>query len=154
VAFNVRPQWKWMDDGDSEEERKVVAETRKILEADFPVSATCVRVPVLVGHTLAIHLDLERPLAPEAARAALAAAPGVEVVDEPAAGRYPTPLLATGRDPVFVGRIRPDRFDPRGLRLIACSDNLRKGAALNAVQIAEALLASGRLRSRARTARA
>jgi aspartate-semialdehyde dehydrogenase len=111
-------------------------------------------VPVLVGHTLAIHLDLERPLTAEAARAVLTAAPGVEVIDDPAAGRYPTPLLAAGRDPVYVGRIRPDRFDPHGLRLIACCDNLRKGAALNAVQIAEHLLASGRLQSRARTARA
>jgi aspartate-semialdehyde dehydrogenase len=154
VAFNVRPQWKWMEDGDNEEEAKIVAETRKMLAADFPLSATCFRVPVLVGHTLAIHLDLERPLAPEAARAALAAAPGVEVIDDPTAGRYPTPLLAAGRDPVYVGRIRADRFDPHGLRLIACSDNLRKGAALNAVQIAEHLLASGRLPSRARTARA
>ena len=154
VAFNVRPQWKWMDNGDNEEEAKIVAETRKMMAADFALSATCVRVPVLVGHTLAIHLDLERPLTAEAARAALAAAPGVEVIDDPAGGRYPTPLLAAGRDPVYVGRIRPDRFDPHGLQLVACSDNLRKGAALNAVQIAEHLLASGRLRSRARTARA
>ncbi|MGH2404633.1 MAG: aspartate-semialdehyde dehydrogenase [bacterium] len=149
VAFNVRPQWKWLENGDTEEEAKIVAETRKMLAADFPVSATSFRVPVLVGHTLAIHLDLARPLTPEAAREALAAAPGVEVVDDPAAGRYPTPLLAAGRDPVYVGRIRADRFDPHGLRLIACSDNLRKGAALNAVQIAERLLSAGRLRTRA-----
>lgn len=152
VAFNVRPQWRWEANGDTEEEAKVVAETRKMLAADIPVSVTTVRVPVLVGHTLALHLDLERPLDADAARAVLAAAPGIEVVDEPAAGRYPTPLLAAGRDPVFVGRIRPDRFDPRGLRLIVCADNLRKGAALNAVQIAEQLLAAGRLRARTRAA--
>ena len=152
VAFNVRPQWRWEANGDTEEEAKIVAETRKMLAAEIEISATTVRVPVLVGHTLAIHLDLERPLDPAAARAVLAAAPGIEVVDDPAEERYPTPLLATGRDPVYVGRMRPDRFDPRGLRLVVCSDNLRKGAALNAVQIAEHLLAAGRLRARTRTA--
>ncbi len=149
VAFNVRPHWRWEANGDTEEEAKIVAETRKMLASDMRVSVTTIRVPVLVGHTLALHLDLERPLDPEAARAAFAGAPGVEVVDDPAAGRYPTPLLAAGRDPVYVGRIRADRFDPHGLRLIVCSDNLRKGAALNAVQIAEHLLATGRLRPRA-----
>ncbi len=154
VAFNVRPQWRWEPNGDTDEEAKVVAETRKMLSADTHVSVTTVRVPVLVGHTLALHLDLERPLDADTARAVLAAAPGVEVVDDPAAGRYPTPLLAAGRDPVFVGRIRPDRFDPHGLRLIVCSDNLRKGAALNAIQIAERLLVGGKLRARTRAARA
>ncbi|MGQ0549885.1 MAG: aspartate-semialdehyde dehydrogenase [Armatimonadota bacterium] len=153
VAFNVRPHWKWMENGDTEEEAKIVAETRKMLAADIRVSVTTVRVPVLVGHTLALHLDLERPLDPAAARAVLAGAPGLEVVDDPAAGRYPTPLAAAGRDPVFVGRIRPDPFDPHGLRLIVCSDNLRKGAALNAIQIAEQLLANNALRARTRVAR-
>lgn len=153
VAFNVRPQWKWQPDGDTEEEAKVTSETRKILEADFPISVTTMRVPVLVGHTLSVHLDLDRPLEPVEARAVLAAASGVEVVDEPQHDRVPTPLLAAGRDPVYVGRLRADRFDPHGLRLIVCSDNVRKGAALNAVQIAEHLL-SGRMlgrRSRAAT---
>jgi len=149
VAFNVRPQWRWEADGDTEEEAKIVAETRKMLSADLKVSVTTVRVPVLVGHTLAVHLELERPLDPVVARAVLAAAPGIEVVDDPANGQFPTPLLAAGRDPVFVGRIRPDRSDPHGLLLIVCSDNLRKGAALNAVQIAEHLLAAGGLRGRA-----
>jgi aspartate-semialdehyde dehydrogenase len=149
VAFNVRPHWRWEADGDTEEEAKIVAETRKMLAADLKLSVTTVRVPVLVGHTLALHLELDRPLDPAGARAVLAASPGVEVVDDPASGRFPTPLLAAGRDPVYVGRIRPDRFDPRGLRLIVCSDNLRKGAALNAVQIAEHLMAAGRLRRRA-----
>lgn len=153
VAFNVRPQWRWEPDGETEEENKIVAETRKILAAGFPVSVTAMRVPVMVGHTLAVHLDLDRPLAPDAARAALAAAPGVEVVDDPAADLVPTPLMAAGRDPVYVGRLRADRFDPCGLSLVVCSDNLRKGAALNAVQIAEYLLAAGMLRGRGKTAR-
>jgi aspartate-semialdehyde dehydrogenase len=148
VAFNVRPQWKWDPSGDTEEEMKVVAETRKMLAADVPISVTTMRVPVLVGHTLAVHVRLGRPLAPDAARQAFASQPGVEVVDDPANDRVPTPLLAAGRDPVYVGRVRPDRFDPHGLRFIVCSDNLRKGAALNAVQIAEHLVAHGLLRPR------
>jgi aspartate-semialdehyde dehydrogenase len=157
VAFNVRPHWRWEADGDTEEESKIVAETRKMLAADVKVTVTTVRVPVLVGHTLAIHLELERAVEPAEARAILAAAPGLEVIDDPAQGRFPTPLLATGRDPVYVGRIRPDWSDSRGLRLICCSDNLRKGAALNAVQIAEHLMAAGLLRrsvGAARTAKA
>jgi aspartate-semialdehyde dehydrogenase len=148
VAFNVRPQWKWQPDGETEEEAKVVAETRKIMESDLPVSVTTMRVPVLVGHTLAVHLDLVRPVEVTEARRALAGFPGVEVVDDPASDRVPTPLLAAGRDPVFVGRVRRDPFDPRALRLVITSDNLRKGAALNAIQIAERLLATGQLRGR------
>ncbi|MDR7417589.1 MAG: aspartate-semialdehyde dehydrogenase [Armatimonadota bacterium] len=149
VAFNVRPQWKWQPDGDTEEEAKVVAETRKIMEADIPVSVTTMRVPVLVGHTLVVHLELTRPADSDEARRALLAFPGVEVVDDPANDRVPTPQLAAGRDPVYVGRVRKDPFDPHALRFVITSDNLRKGAALNAVQIAEHLLAAGRLRSRA-----
>lgn len=152
VAFNVRPQWRWEPDGETEEENKIVAETQKILATNLPVSVTAMRVPVMVGHTLAVHLDLARPLAPDAARAALRGARGVEVVDDPSADLVPTPLLAAGRDPVYVGRLRADRFDPRGLSLVVCSDNLRKGAALNAVQIAEYLLAAGMLRGRGETA--
>ena len=152
VAFNVRPQWKWQPDGDTEEEAKVVAETRKILAADIAVSVTTMRVPVLVGHTLAVHLDLTRSLSVDEARAVLAAAPGVEVVDDPLQDRVPTPLLAAGRDPVYVGRVRADKFDPHSLRLVVCSDNVRKGAALNAVQIAEHLLAGQMLGRRARAA--
>ncbi|MDR7481232.1 MAG: aspartate-semialdehyde dehydrogenase [Armatimonadota bacterium] len=149
VAFNVRPQWRWQPDGDTEEEAKIVAETRKMLAADVPVTVTTLRVPVLVGHTLVVHLTLARPMAPEEARSVLAAFPGIEVVDDAPAGRFPTPLLAAGRDAVYVGLIRPDRVDPRGLRLVICVDNLRKGSATNAVQIAEALVASGSLRPRA-----
>ncbi len=140
LAFNVLPQWKWGQDGYTEEELKMVAETHRILEADFPVVATTMRVPVLVGHTLAVHLEMARPVGPEDARRILAGAPGVEVVDAPEEGRFPTPVLAAGRDPVYVGRIRPDPFSPTGLLLVAVGDNLRKGAALNAVQIAEALV--------------
>lgn len=149
VAFNVRPQWRWQADGDTEEEAKIVAETHKILATDVPVTVTALRVPVLVGHTLVVHLTLSRPMAPEEARSVLAAFPGLEVVDDGPAGRFPTPLLAAGRDAVYVGLIRPDRAEPRGLRLVVCADNLRKGSATNAVQIAEALMASGSLRPRA-----
>ncbi len=152
VAFNIRPQWRWEPDGETEEESKIVAETRKIMAADFPVSVTAMRVPVMVGHTLAVHLDLNRPTTPEEARAVLRSAPGVEVVDDPASDRVPTPLLAAGRDPVYVGRLRGDRFDPHMLKMVVCSDNLRKGAALNAVQIAEYLLAAGLLRGRSESA--
>lgn len=152
VAFNVRPQWKWEPNGDTEEEAKVMAETRRMLAADFPISVTTMRVPVLVGHTLSVHLDLARPLSADDARAVLAAAPGIEVVDDPLHDRVPTPLLAAGRDPVYVGRVRPDRFDPHSLRFVVCSDNLRKGAALNAVQIAEHLLAGQMLGRRPRAA--
>jgi aspartate-semialdehyde dehydrogenase len=149
VAFNVRAQWKWDPSGDTEEEIKVVAETRKMLAADIPISVTTMRVPVLVGHTLAVHVHLRRPLDPDGARRAFEAQPGVEVIDDPANDNVPTPLLASGRDPVYVGRVRPDRFDPQGLRFVVCSDNLRKGAALNAVQIAEYLVTQGLLRPRA-----
>jgi aspartate-semialdehyde dehydrogenase len=152
VAFNVRPQWKWEPNGDTEEEAKIMAETWKMMSVDFPISVTTMRVPVLVGHTLSVHLDLARPLSADDARAALAAAQGIEVVDDPHRDRVPTPLLAAGRDPVYVGRVRPDRFDVRGLRFIICSDNLRKGAALNAVQIAERLLAWQMLERRSRVA--
>jgi aspartate-semialdehyde dehydrogenase len=149
LAFNVRPQWKWQPDGDTEEEAKIVAETRKMLGAAVPLTVTTLRVPVLVGHTLVVHATLARRLAPEDARRVLAAFPGVEVVDDPAAGRFPTPLLAAGRDAVYVGLVRPDPVDPHGLRLVVCADNLRKGSATNAVQIAEALVAAGSLRPRA-----
>ncbi|HEV8338382.1 MAG TPA: aspartate-semialdehyde dehydrogenase [bacterium] len=141
LAFNVLPQWKWGPDGYTEEELKIVVETHKIMDADFPVLPTTVRVPVLVGHTVAMHLDLERPLPPEEARRILAASAGVEVVDAPEAGRFPTPVLSAGRDEVLVGRIRRDPTSATGLLLVAAGDNLRKGAALNAVQIAEALVA-------------
>lgn len=146
LAFNVTPQWKWGRDGYTEEELKIVAETHKIMEADFPILPTTVRVPVLVGHLVAVHVDLERPLSPEEARRILAASPGVVVVDAPQEERFPTPLATAGEDTISVGRIRPDPFNPSGLLLVAAGDNLRKGAALNAVQIAETLLEQRLLR--------
>lgn len=140
LAFNVTPQWKWGPDGYTEEELKIVAETHKIMEADFPVLPTTVRVPVLVGHIVAVHVELEHAVSPDEARRILAASPGVVVVDAPQEEQFPTPLAAAGGDAIHVGRIRPDPFNPSGLLFVAAGDNLRKGAALNAVQIAEALL--------------
>jgi aspartate-semialdehyde dehydrogenase len=130
--------WTWEGD-ESDEEAKLRAETRKILELpDLPVSATCVRVPVMVGHSEAIWVELEQPLGPDEAARLLRDAPGIRVVDLPA---FPTPAAAAGIDEVLVGRIRRDTASPAGLVLYLSSDNLRKGAALNAIQIAELLLA-------------
>ncbi|MCY3891048.1 MAG: aspartate-semialdehyde dehydrogenase [bacterium] len=138
IAFNVVPECgSWIDDdsGETSEERKLSDESRKILELpDLAVSATCVRVPVFTGHCLAINAEFDRPLSPERATELLASAPGV-VVDD-----VPTPLVAAGIDPTMVGRIRIDRTVPHGLSLFVAGDNLRKGAALNAIQIAETLI--------------
>jgi aspartate-semialdehyde dehydrogenase len=127
----------WEFDGDeSDEEFKLRAETRKILELpELPFSATCVRVPVLVGHSQAIWIETEEPLTPEEARSVLAAAPSVRVVEP-----YPTPREAAGQDEVLAGRIRRDPTVENGLVLFACCDNLRKGAALNAIQIMDRLV--------------
>jgi aspartate-semialdehyde dehydrogenase len=137
IAFNVLPfAGKLVDDGSGEtdEEQKLRNETRKILEIpDLPVSGTCVRVPVFTGHSLSINAAFERALTPERATEILSDAPGVAVVD------IPTPLLAAGNDPSYVGRIRRDPTVEHGLVLFVSNDNLRKGAALNAVQIAELL---------------
>lgn len=128
----------FQDNGYTREEMKVAWETRKILALPgLPVSVTAVRVPVRVGHSAAVHATFDRPVPPEQARAAWAAFPGLEVADDPAALRYPTPLAVAGRDPVIVGRARTDLATPDTLAFFAVSDNLRKGAALNAVQIAE-----------------
>jgi aspartate-semialdehyde dehydrogenase len=133
--------WDWVGD-ESDEEAKLRAETRKILELpDLPISATCVRVPVLVGHCEAIWVELDEPLSPEQAASVLRAAPSVRVLDLP---EVPTPRAAAGADEVLVGRIRPDRAADNGLALFLASDNLRKGAALNAIQIAEFLLDNAR----------
>ena len=139
IAFNVIPQIDvLMDDGYYKEEWKMIHETRKIMHLpELPVSATCVRVPVAIGHSEAVHAEFERPLSPAEARALLAEAPGVALVDNPAEALYPLPVEAAGRDEVFVGRIRRDASHPNGLALWVVSDNVRKGAALNAVQIAE-----------------
>jgi aspartate-semialdehyde dehydrogenase len=130
-------------DGYNEEERKLVRETHKIWDDEtVRITATCVRVPVLRAHSEAINLTLRRPLAEDEARALLAAAPGIRLVDDRSANRFPEPAGATGIDEVLVGRIRADASQPpeRGLDLFACGDQLRKGAALNAVQIAERLV--------------
>ncbi|MEZ5550454.1 MAG: aspartate-semialdehyde dehydrogenase [Pseudomonadales bacterium] len=143
IAFNVVPQIdKFQDNGYTREEMKMVWETRKILEDDsIQVNPTCVRVPVFYGHSEAVHIETERKLTPEEARKLLSRAPGVKLVDEREPGGYPTPVgQAAGTDPVFVGRIREDISHPRGLNLWVVSDNVRKGAALNSVQIAEILL--------------
>jgi aspartate-semialdehyde dehydrogenase len=144
IAFNVIPQVDvFLEDGSTKEETKMVHETRKILGASrLPVSATCVRVPVFVSHSEAIWIETRRPLSPNQARAILRRAPGVRVVDDPAHGRYPLPLDAGGQDDVLVGRIRRDPAVERGLALWVSGDNLRKGAATNAVQIAELLVSS------------
>jgi len=140
IAFNVIPHIDtFMDDGFTKEEWKMAAETRKILDGDIAVVATCVRVPVFVGHAEAIHIEFESAISVEAARAALRKAPGISVVDHRVDEGYVTPKEAAGEDSVFVSRIRRDPTVPYGLALWVVADNLRKGAALNAVQIAEVL---------------
>jgi aspartate-semialdehyde dehydrogenase len=145
LAGNVLPHdWKLGDDGYSEEEIKMIRETRKIMGDDsILVSPTTARVPVRIGHSEAINLEFERPINAEQARAALRNAPGVIVVDDYAKGEVPLPLSSAGRDEVFVGRIRRDPSVPHGLNLWVVADNLRKGAATNAVQIAEVLVKRG-----------
>ena len=141
IAFNVIPHIdKFMDDGSTKEEWKMVVETKKILDPKIAVTATCVRVPVFVGHGEAINVEFERPISAEEARAALRDALGVVVLDERDDGGYVTPKEATGEDAVFVSRLREDPTVEHGLSMWVVSDNLRKGAALNAVQIAEALI--------------
>ena len=147
IAFNVIPQVEgFLDNGYTREEWKLLQETRKILHApDIAVSGTCVRVPVQVSHSLAVHLEFERPMTPEEARDILSAFPGVRVLDDPDKNAYPTPWEAEGTDDVFVGRIRRDASHPNGLVMWIVMDNLRKGAALNAIQIAEELIRRGLL---------
>jgi len=141
IAFNVIPQIDvFMDDGSTKEEWKMVVETKKILDPRIKVHATCVRVPTFVGHAEAVNLELERPLDDDEARRILGAAPGVLVVDQREPGGYVTPKEVTGQDGVFVSRIRSDPTVENGLAMWIVSDNLRKGAALNAVQIAEELI--------------
>jgi len=142
IAFNLLPHiGSFSESGDCSEEVKIVRETRKILDAPkLRVTSTTVRVPVLRCHSEAINVELEKPLAANEARAALAAMPGVLVYDDPVKKLYPMPLDATGKDEVYVGRIREDESITNGLNLWVVSDNLRKGAALNAIQIAECLV--------------
>jgi aspartate-semialdehyde dehydrogenase len=151
IAFNALPHAGAFADGDdhTDEERKLIDETRKILgDPQIRVSATCVRVPVLNGHSEAVNVQTRRELSPERARELLAAAPGVSVLDDPAAAVYPLAIDASGRDEVFVGRIRRDPGHERALDLWIVADNLRKGAALNAVQLAELLHERGLIAAR------
>ena len=140
IAFNVIPHIDvFLDDGSTKEEWKMVAETKKILDPKIRVTATCVRVPVFVGHSEAINLEFEEPLDAEEARDILREAPGIMVIDKREDGGYVTPVECVGDFATFVSRIRDDSTIDNGLNLWVVSDNLRKGAALNAVQIAELL---------------
>jgi aspartate-semialdehyde dehydrogenase len=148
LAYNVIPGgWKPQQYGYNEEEMKLVHETRKILhDPDLRIAATCVRVPVPVGHCESVMIETKDAIEPEDVRSILERAPGVIVEDDPAARVYPTPLHVAGRDEVFVGRIRKDLSSEKGIALWIVSDNLRKGAALNAVQIAEHAIEMGVLK--------
>ncbi len=141
LAYNLIPHVDVFTDNDyTKEEMKMFHETRKIMHSDVRVSATCVRVPVMRAHSESVWIETERPVSVEEARAAFAAAPGVVLMDEPAAKVYPMPLFAAGKDPVYVGRIRKDLACENGLAFWCVSDQIRKGAALNAVQIMETLI--------------
>ena len=152
IAFNALPEIDtFLDNGYTKEEWKVVAESRKILHLpDLPVSCTAVRIPVMVSHSEAVHVETTRPMSPDEARELFATVSGVEVIDEPAAHRYPLALDAAGRDEIFVGRIRADASLPEGhgLAFWVVSDNLRKGAATNAVELAELVTQRGQLHGR------
>jgi aspartate-semialdehyde dehydrogenase len=129
-----------MDSGDTKEEWKMVAETKKILDPKIKVTATAVRVPVFIGHSEAVNVEFEKPLSADEARELLKKAPGVTVIDHRADEGYVTPIECAGDDPVFVSRLRDDPTVDNGINMWVVSDNLRKGAALNAVQIAELLI--------------
>ncbi len=146
IAFNVIPQIdKFLDDGSTKEEWKMVVETKKILDPEIEVTATCVRVPVFVGHSEAVNVEFHEPIDLDEAREALAEAPGIVLIDDPEAGQYATPIDCVGEHATYVSRLRRDPTVPYGLSLWVVSDNLRKGAALNAVQIAQALVEDGHI---------
>jgi aspartate-semialdehyde dehydrogenase len=142
IAFNLLPEIDvFLDNDYTKEEWKMVEETRKIMHApDIAISAVCVRVPVFIGHSEAIHVEFSQPMSPDEARRILAQAPEIKVLDDPAISLYPQPWSAAGTDEVFVGRIHRDASHPNGLVMWVVADNLRKGAALNAVQIAEEMV--------------
>lgn len=144
LAMNIIPQVDvFTDNGYTKEEMKMFHETKKIMESDIDVSATCVRIPVMRNHSEAIWLETEKELDPDEVRKAFESAPGVKVIDDPASQKYPMPLWGEGEDDVFVGRIRKDLTNPKGLTFWCVGDQIKKGAALNAVQIAELLIAKG-----------
>ena len=142
IAFNVLPEIDvFLENGYTKEEWKMVEETHKIMHAPgIAVSATCVRVPVTIGHSEAVQVEFSRPMSPAEAKSILSKAPGVTVMDDPSKRVYPYPVMVAGQDDVYVGRIRKDASHPNGLVLWIVGDNIRKGAALNAVQIAEKLV--------------
>ncbi len=142
IAFNVLPEIDvFLDNDYTKEEWKMLEETRKIMHADdIAISATCVRVPVFTGHSEAVNVEFSHPMSPEEAKHILAQAPGVKVLDDPTVSLYPQPWSAAGTDEVFIGRIRRDASHPNGLVMWIVADNLRKGAALNAIQIAEEMI--------------
>ena len=142
IAFNILPEIDvFLDNDYTKEEWKLVEETRKIMHADdIAISATCVRVPVFIGHSEALHVEFSQPMSPDEARRILAQAPAVKILDDPAISLYPQPWSAAGTDEVFVGRIHRDASHPNGLVMWVVADNLRKGAALNTVQIAEEMI--------------
>ncbi|WP_116652542.1 aspartate-semialdehyde dehydrogenase [Pelagibacterium sediminicola] len=144
IAFNVIPHIDvFMEDGYTKEEWKVLAETKKMLDPRIKISCTAVRVPVFVGHSEAVNLEFANPITPDEAREALREAPGIVVIDKREDGGYATPVEAKGEDATYVSRIREDITVENGLAMWVVSDNLRKGAALNTIQIAEALIARG-----------
>ncbi len=145
IAFNLLPHIDdFLDNGYTKEEMKMINETRKIMgDGEIMVNPTCVRVPVVISHSEAISIETQEKIAPKEAKGILSAAKGVELIDDPAEFAYPTPLMAAGKDGCFVGRIREDLSTQNGLNFWVVSDNLRKGAALNAVQIAETMMKRG-----------
>ena len=149
LAFNVIPHIDlFTDNGYTKEEMKMYNETRKIMRSDIAVSATCVRVPVMRAHSESIWVETERPISVEEAREAFAATQGIVVVDNPSEKQYPMPLFIAGKEPVYVGRIRKDLTNECGLSFWCVADQIKKGAALNAVQIAEWLIAGGHVGKR------
>ena len=141
IAFNVIPHIDvFMEDGYTKEEWKMMAETKKILDPKIKLTATCVRVPVFIGHSESVNIEFEKPITADEAREILREAPGVLVIDKHEAGGYITPHEAAGEDATYISRIREDATVENGLAFWCVADNLRKGAALNAVQIAEALI--------------
>src|SRR5579871_390017 len=148
IAFNVIPHIDvFLDSGFTKEEWKMMVETQKILDPDIQVAATCVRVPVFISHSVSVNVEFEQPITAEKARAILRAAPGCLVIDKREPGGYATPLECAGEDATFISRIRKDPTVENGLAMWIVSDNLRKGAALNAVQIAESLINRNLLRA-------
>jgi aspartate-semialdehyde dehydrogenase len=153
IAFNVIPHIDvFMEDGYTKEEWKMMVETKKILDPKIKLTATCVRVPVFVGHSEAVNVEFANPITAAEARAILKRAPGVEVIDKREDGGYATPLEAAGEDATYVSRIREDSTVDNGLSFWCVSDNLRKGAALNAIQIAETLIKRGLIKPKQKAA--